>query len=60
MEFDFTDLGFEHSYDVEVNPEYPGNGPWPFPNFEFGAKGRDRVTVKVSPDTGAVGCFVRA
>jgi hypothetical protein len=46
---DFIDLGFEHSYRVEVNPEYPSTGPWPFPNFEFGAKGRDTVTVKVSP-----------
>ena len=52
MLLDFTDLGFEHFYDVEVNPEYPSTGGWPFPSLDFGAKGRDRVTVKVSPDRG--------
>jgi hypothetical protein len=48
----FADLGFEHLYTVEVNPEYPSGGNWPIPAVQFGEKGRDRLTIKVSSSDG--------
>jgi len=55
----FADLGFEHSYTVEVHPEYPSSGDWPIPAVHFGEKGRDTLTIKVRPRGGEpwVGSF---
>jgi hypothetical protein len=48
----FVDLEFEHSYEVEINPEYPSAGAWTVPSFQFGDKGEDMATIKVHPGRG--------
>ena len=52
MAVDFADLGFEHRYTVELNPEHPASGGWPVPAFQFGERGRDRLTMMVHPADG--------
>ncbi|SRR6266568_1084963 len=52
MAAEFLDLGFEHSYDVEINPEFPPAGAWGIPDFRFGKRGRETLTIKVRPQHG--------
>jgi hypothetical protein len=44
-----VDLGFAHSHEVEINPEFPPAGDWGCPTFAFGARGEDSLTIKVRP-----------
>ena len=59
-------LGFNPSYTVEVDPEFPGDGDWGRPVFGFGRDGQlieprwgTRFVVAVEPDDGTpwVGMF---
>jgi len=46
---ELVDLGFTHSYEVEINPEFPPAGDWGCPTFAFGARRADSLTIKVRP-----------
>jgi hypothetical protein len=49
MTIHFTDFGFMASYEVDINPESPAAGGWEVPNFLFGARSNDTMTVRISP-----------
>ena len=49
---ELVDLGFTHSYEVEINPEFPPAGDWGCPTFAFGTRGEDSLTIKVRPRQG--------
>jgi len=50
---DQNDFGFAREYRIELNPELPPKGPWPLPAFTFGGKGKERLTIRITPDEGA-------
>jgi hypothetical protein len=39
VETKFATSGFEVQYDVQIDPEFPGNGAWASPTFSFGRDG---------------------
>lgn len=45
----FTDFGFAGSYEVDINPEYPAAGEWEVPNFLFGGRSKDTLTIRIRP-----------
>jgi hypothetical protein len=49
MTIQFTDFGFVASYKVDINPEFPTAGEWGAPNFLFGGKSKDTLTVRITP-----------
>ena len=36
---DFDDLGFAHQFDVELDPEFSGDGQWSCPTLAFDERG---------------------
>jgi hypothetical protein len=49
MAIQFTDFGFMASYEVDINPESPAAGEWGVPNFLFGGRSKDRLTIRIRP-----------
>jgi hypothetical protein len=46
---EFDHLGFAPAYDVEIDPEFPPSGEWGIPEFRFGRKSADTLTIRVTP-----------
>jgi hypothetical protein len=44
-----TEFGFAASYEVDINPEHPAAGDWGVPNFLFGGRSQETLTIRIVP-----------
>ncbi|PYQ66695.1 MAG: hypothetical protein DMF54_06995 [Acidobacteria bacterium] len=49
MTIEFKDFGFAPAYKVDINPEYPAAGEWEVPNYLFGGRSTETLTIRISP-----------
>jgi len=43
------DLGFAPTYEVDIDPEFPGDGDWGVPEFRFGYRSSSTLTLRIRP-----------
>jgi hypothetical protein len=43
------DLGFAPSYELDIDPEFPADGNWSVPEFRFGYRSSNTLTLRIRP-----------